>query len=143
MSRALKLPVKILIAIALCFTAAAAYCLVQQATFLAHANQVEGRFVGAVTQVGGNHGGSFLCPQFAFTAADQHSYTTTSTNCSTAQPYSDGQTVTIAYDRRDPRHAMLTTFFPMWLATTLFLFPALILFGIAFGIQQIPTSRTT
>jgi hypothetical protein len=115
-----KITFAILLTIGFAFCAGALVAATNTLLFLHRATLTQARFVGAVDHVGGNHGGSFLCPQFVFHTPDNRAVTYTSTNCSTAQPYADNQTVPILYDPANPGAARLDTFFNLWTTTLVF-----------------------
>lgn len=97
--------------------------------FLARAEQTDARFAGAVARSGGNHGGTFLYPTFQFVTGDGRSMTFTSSSGSTAQPYSDGERIRIAYDPRRPEDARLLSFLTLWIAPVLLCGAGLLLAG--------------
>ncbi|WP_198033692.1 DUF3592 domain-containing protein [Bradyrhizobium sp. WSM2254] len=97
--------------------------------FLARAEQTDARFAGAVARSGGNHGGTFLYPTFQFVTGAGRTMTFTSSSGSTAQPYSDGERVRIAYDPRRPEDARLLSFLTLWISPVLLCGAGLLLAG--------------
>ena len=126
-----RLSVGIPLAVGLVFTAAMLFVGIQTLAFLLHATRTEGRFAGAVAHTGGNHGGTFLYPEFAFRTADGRAFTYISKNGSTGQPYADGQAMPLLYDPDHPQNARLDTFFSLWT-------PTLVLAVFAFPLTLVP-----
>jgi hypothetical protein len=87
--------------------------------FVAGANKTEATYVSSVARAGGNHGGTFLHPQFTFTTQDGRIVTMTSSSGATDQPYDNGQKVAVLYDAHDPSHAEIDSVLTLWLATLL------------------------
>lgn len=83
--------------------------------FVLRAARTEGRFVGAVTRQGGNHGGTFYRPMFHYRTADGSIRTFTARGGSTSQPYADGDKAVILYDPANPSDARLNGFFALWI----------------------------
>jgi hypothetical protein len=99
--------------------------------FVLHAERADARFAGAVSRVGGSHGGTFLHPTFAFTTRDGRSVRFTSSGGSTDQPYADGEHVAVLYDPDHPEQARLASFSTLWLIPVLIDAIGLSLIGIA------------
>lgn len=119
-------PFIILGTIGAAFLALTLIIAIPQAAFVLRAKHATATFQGAVAHSGGNHGGTFLYPQFRFAASNGQTITFTTKNGSTAQPYNDGQTVPVLYDPTAPNHAILDSFWSLWTAT---LVPALFALG--------------
>jgi hypothetical protein len=83
--------------------------------FIATAKRTQGHFIGAVTKIGGNHGGSFYRPMFRYQAADGSIRSFTARSGSSDQPYADGQAVTVLYDPAHPEDARLNGFYELWI----------------------------
>ena len=100
--------------------------------FVARARATEGVYVGSVSHVGGNHGGTFLRPQFRFRTSDGRTVTFTSHDGSTDQPFEEDQKVRVLYEPGSPTAARRDSFSGLWLSSLfLGIFTALML-GMAF-----------
>jgi hypothetical protein len=135
-SRTNRLPFLILGLIGLPFLAGALFVGGRQAMFVFRAHRVTARFQGAVAHSGGNHGGTFLYPQFVFTTSAGRSVQFTSKDGSTAQPYEDGQAVPVLYDPDEPTHAVLDSFWSLWAATVVLGVFALGFLGLPYSIWR-------
>jgi hypothetical protein len=112
------LPLLIVGLLGLPFLALGLYQTAGTAAFVLHAERAEARFAGAVSRVGGNHGGTFLYPAFEFITRSGQSVRFTSSSGSTDQPYADGERVSVLYDPDHPEHARLGSFSTVWLIPT-------------------------
>jgi hypothetical protein len=110
LTRPNKITFAILLTIGLAFCAGTLIAAADTLLFLHRATRTQAQFVGAVDHIGGNHGGTFLCPQFLFHTPDHQAVTYTSTSCSTAQPYADNQVVPLFNDPAHPQIARLVLF---------------------------------
>ena len=90
--------------------------LIPTLAFALRAHAAQGVFDGSVERRGGNHGGTFLHPQFRFRSDDGREVIFTSNVGSTDQPYEDGQRVRLLYDPKDPTHAFRDSLWDLWLA---------------------------
>ena len=111
------LPFVIPALVGLLFLVATLFVGGRQAAFVYRAAHATGTFQGAIAHSGGNHGGSFLYPQFSFKTDTGQTITFTSKNGSTGQPYNDGQSVPVLYDPVNPNNAVLNHFWSMWAGT--------------------------
>jgi hypothetical protein len=115
------------------------------AIFVVRAERAEARFAGAVSRVGGSHGGAFLHPTFAFTTRDGRSVRFTSSFGSTDQPYADGERVPVFYDPDHPEQARLSSFSTLWLIPAVLDAIGLFVTGLAvflwFVLRRSPRSR--
>ena len=109
---------------------------VHEAAFVVHASKAAATFDGAVAHSGGNHGGTFLYPQFKFVTSDGQSVEMTSRIGSTDQPYSDGQKEFVLYDPRRPSRAVLDHFWILWAPTVVLGLVTLLFVVITSGIWQ-------
>lgn len=108
----------------------------REIAFVFHASRATGIFAGAVARSGGNHGGTFLYPQFKFVTGDGQNVEMTSRFGSTNQPYNDGQKESVLYDPQKPTHAVLDHFWILWAPTVVLGFITLLLVGITGGIWR-------
>ncbi len=89
----------------------------RQAAFVFRASKATATFDGAIARTGGNHGGTFLYPQFKFVTKDGQAVEMTSKIGSTDQPYDDGQKDSVLYDPQHPSQAVLDHFWILWAPT--------------------------
>ncbi len=136
------IPLAIPFIIGLVFLVATIVTFARTLVFIVGATRTEATFVGAVAKRGGNHGGTFLHPQFTFTTEDGRRIIFTSPSGSTDQPYEDGQKVLVLYDAHDPAHAEIDSIGNVWLATLL-LAPFALLFTIIPAAVFVLTRRQT
>ena len=95
--------------------AAALAAATPTALFLARSQTATGTYAGSVAHAGGTHGGTFLYPRFAFSpGAGRRPQTITSKSGSTDQPYADGAQVQVRYDAQHPEHAVVVSFWSLW-----------------------------
>jgi hypothetical protein len=77
-------------------------------------------YVDSVSRIGGNHGGTFLHPRFAFRPAPgQPMQKVISSAGSTSNGYAVGDTVRVYYESAHPERATLSTFWDMWIGPAL------------------------
>ena len=84
--------------------------------FVSRARPVEATYVGSVARAGGDHGGTFLYPQFRFTTADGHDLTFTSRSGSTDQPFGEAQKLRVLYNPSQPWQARRDSLLDLWAA---------------------------
>ena len=84
--------------------------------------------MGNVAHSGGNHGGTFLYPRFAFRPGlGKPVQFVISPSGSTDQPHADGDTVWVHYDPAHPDQAAISSFWTLWAGPAFFA-----VFGIGF-----------
>lgn len=124
-------PLAIIFGVGLILTCVWLAALVPAVMFAGRAHRAEAVYLGSAARVGGLHAGTFLHPEFRFTAPDGAVVDFVTKSGSTDQPYTDGQKVRILYDPAHPEDARLDTFFELW-AAPVFLAPfALLPLGIS------------
>ena len=108
----------------------------RETAFVFHASRATATFDGALAHSGGNHGGTFLYPQFKFLTSDGQNVEMTSRFGSTDQPYNNGQKETVLYDPLKPTQAVLDHFWILWAPTVVLGLITLLLAGITGSIWQ-------
>ena len=122
----------VVLAIGLAILSAGLFMAGDEVFFMLGASSATAVYVDSVNRVGGNHGGTFLHPRFAFQPApEQPLQVITSTGGSTEVTYSAGDTVRVYYDSANPEQARLATVWNMWIGPVLLAGAGLLVTSIA------------
>ena len=125
-----SLPLAIPFAVGLVLLAVTLFTVATTLAFVSRAERAEAGFVGSEARVGGNHGGTFLYPSFAFRTKDGQRIVVRSTSGSTDQPYADGQAAAVLYLPSEPEAARLDSFVDLWAGSTATAIAGVLLTGI-------------
>jgi hypothetical protein len=141
----LRYPHRLSVRILLTFGTATILCALFAAepdvAFFARADRVEGKFVGAIVQKGGSHGGAFYHPMFSYKANDGSIRTFTVKSGSTGQPYADGAKVPVYVDPEHPEVARTNGLLDVWLMPIVLGVAGGLLLGIGLVLRRTFRSR--
>ncbi|MFY9853854.1 MAG: DUF3592 domain-containing protein [Terracidiphilus sp.] len=83
-------------------------------TFIHRAATASGSIVRLIEATGENNETLNYAPVFAFTASNGYNYTVTSSTASNPPEFTVGQVVQVLYEKSNPSHARLASFWQLW-----------------------------